>query len=98
LRISLRDTLEIELHEGATGYRWALAEDLSRGIGEVVQVGVAFKAPASDAPGAAGARTFRVSAKRVGKAHVVLVLKQPWDPSAEPADRFEVILEVAQHG
>jgi uncharacterized protein YjbI with pentapeptide repeats len=87
--------VEIGLDEGATGYRWAIAEAESSGLGtNVVVREPRYEPPGALAPGAAGRRVITLEAARLGKAQVELVLSQPWDRFAEPAARLAIVVEV----
>lgn len=94
VHVPVGGAMEVVLREGATGYRWSVAGSFSAGLGDVVQVDERFEPPGSSAPGALGGRVFRVLSAAPGTGHLVLVLTQPWDPQAAPADRFELTIEV----
>jgi predicted secreted protein len=83
--------LEIRLEEGATGYRWRLAND----PGPSLELLSSALTPAeTDAAGALGGRTFRFRGRSTGRAEVRLELTQPWDPTSEPERIFSLAVNV----
>jgi predicted secreted protein len=84
-------TIDIDLSEGATGYRWAVALEESSGVGSVVVAhSPRYESPTSTAAGAFRRVVFPVTAVAPGYAEIVLVLRQPWNPESEPDRRFKM--------
>jgi inhibitor of cysteine peptidase len=89
LAVAVGDAVVVTLPETATtGYRWEPDVDPA-----ALRVESAAPVAAAEPRGAPGERLVRVVALRPGTAELRLLLKRSWE--TEPADRFEVALDVA---
>jgi predicted secreted protein len=94
IRVSTGRTVPLEYEETpSTGYTWAFDRQASRGL-DVVSVEDGGHRPGRDVPGAPGTRLWILHALKPGLAHLVFILRRPWEPAAVETRR--VLIDVGR--
>lgn len=90
LKVGAEATLRLR-ENSSTGYRWAVeAADSS-----LVEVTPSERAPASNAPGAAGEAQWTIKAKAPGSTTVTFKRWRPWEGDKSAVERYSVTIDVS---
>ena len=90
VELAVGQKLEVSLSANkSTGYSWHLKPSES-----VTVVSDSYDAEETKKVGAGGVQKITIEAKRAGSSSLDFTYGRPWEKDAEPAEKFQLIIEV----